>query len=70
VRAQDPVALAGALERCGHRVDRDGDVLNVLGATPEQVGEIAGRERVAVLGLAPRMRSLEEAFMALTAVPS
>ncbi|MDP9346973.1 MAG: ATP-binding cassette domain-containing protein [Actinomycetota bacterium] len=70
VRAQDPVALAGALERRGHRVDRDGDVLNVLGATPEQVGEIAGSERVAVLGLAPRTRSLEEAFMALTAVHS
>jgi ABC-2 type transport system ATP-binding protein len=70
VRAQDPVTLAGALERRGHRVDRDGDVLNVLGATPEQVGEIAGSERVAVLGLAPRTRSLEEAFMALTAVQS
>jgi ABC-2 type transport system ATP-binding protein len=70
VRAQDPVALAGALERRGHRVDRDGDVLNVTGATPEQVGEIAGSERVAVLGLAPRTRSLEEAFMALTAVQS
>jgi ABC-2 type transport system ATP-binding protein len=66
VRAQDPVRLAGALERLGHRVDRDGDVLVVLGATPEQVGEIAGRERVAVLGLAPRARSLEAAFFALT----
>ena len=70
VRAQDPVGLTGALERRGHRVDRDGDVLNVLGATPEQVGEIAGHERLAVLGLAPRTRSLEEAFMALTAVQS
>jgi ABC-2 type transport system ATP-binding protein len=70
VRAQDPVGLTGALERRGHRVDRDGDVLNVLGATPEQVGEIAGHERLAVLGLAPRSRSLEEAFIALTAVQS
>jgi ABC-2 type transport system ATP-binding protein len=70
VRAQDPVGLTGALERRGHRVDRDGDVLNVLGATPEQVGEIAGHERLAVLGLAPRTRSLEEAFIALTAVQS
>src|SRR5690242_19995929 len=58
VRAQDPVRLTGALERSGHRVERDGDVLHVRGATPEQVGEIAGRERVAVLGLAPRVRSL------------
>jgi ABC-2 type transport system ATP-binding protein len=66
VRAQDPVRLTGALERLGHRVERDGDVLHVLGASPEQVGSIAGDERVAVLGLAPRARSLEDAFMALT----
>ena len=70
VRAQDPVRLTSALERRGHRVDRNGDVLNVLGATPEQVGEIASDERLAVLGLAPRTRSLEEAFIALTAVQS
>src|SRR4051812_21514743 len=66
VRAHDPVRLGEALERCGHRVARNGDVLHVLGATPEQVGEIAGREQVAVLGLAPRARSLEEAFLSLT----
>ena len=66
VRAHDPARLAQALQRCGHRVERNGDVLHVLGATPEQVGEIAGRERVAVLGLAPRARSLEEAFLSLT----
>jgi ABC-2 type transport system ATP-binding protein len=58
------------VERRGHRVDRDGDVLNVLGATPEEVGEIAGHEQLAVLGLAPRTRSLEEAFIALTGVQS
>jgi ABC-2 type transport system ATP-binding protein len=66
VRAQDPVRLTGALERRGHRVERDGDLLYVLGATPAQVGEIAGDERLAVLGLAPRVRSLEDAFLALT----
>ena len=66
VRAHDPARLSGALERCGHRVERDGDVLHVLGATPAEVGEIAGQERVAVLGLAPRVRSLEEAFLTLT----
>jgi ABC-2 type transport system ATP-binding protein len=66
VRAQDPARLTGALERRGHHVDRVGDLLHVRGATPEQVGEIAGHERVAVLGLAPRVRSLEEAFLALT----
>jgi ABC-2 type transport system ATP-binding protein len=66
VRAHDPARLSGALERSGHRVERDGDVLHVLGATPAEVGEIAGQERVAVLGLAPRVRSLEEAFLTLT----
>jgi ABC-2 type transport system ATP-binding protein len=66
VRAQDPVRLTGALERRGHQVERNGDVLHVLGASPEQVGAIAGDERVAVLGLAPVARSLEDAFMALT----
>ena len=70
VRAQDPVSLTRALERRGHRVDRDGDVLNVSGATPEEVGKIAGDEHLAVLGLAPRTRSLEEAFIALTGVQS
>ncbi|MEA2228980.1 MAG: type transport system ATP-binding protein [Solirubrobacteraceae bacterium] len=68
VRAHDPVRLTGALERRGHRVQRDGDVVLVLGATPEQVGEVAGEEGVAVLGLAPRARSLEAAFFALTGV--
>ncbi|MEA2322801.1 MAG: type transport system ATP-binding protein [Solirubrobacteraceae bacterium] len=66
VRAHDPVRLTGALERRGHRVQRDGDVVLVLGATPEQVGEVAGEEGVAVLGLGPRARSLEAAFFALT----
>jgi ABC-2 type transport system ATP-binding protein len=66
VRAQDPARLTGALERRGHHVERDGDLLHVVGATPAQVGEIAGDERVAVLGLAPRVRTLEEAFLALT----
>jgi ABC-2 type transport system ATP-binding protein len=70
VRAQDPVRLTGALERLGHRVERDGDILHVQGATPAQVGEIAGHERVAVLGLAPRVRSLEEAFLTLTGARS
>ena len=70
VRAQDPVSLTRALERRGHRVDRDGDMLNVSGATPEEVGKIAGDEQLAVLGLAPRTRSLEEAFISLTGVQS
>jgi hypothetical protein len=45
-------------------------VLNVFGATPEEVGKIAGHEQLSVLGLPPRTRSLEEAFIALTGVQS
>src|SRR3954452_24410170 len=70
VRAQDPIRLTSALEARGYPVQRDGDVLLVLGATAQQVGEIAGEERVAVLGLAPRARSLEEAFFALIGAPA
>src|SRR4051795_7938348 len=70
VRAQDPVRMSRALERHGHRVQRDGDVLLVLGAGPEEVGEIASQERVPVLGLTTRAKSLEEAFLALTGAPA
>ena len=70
VRAQDPIRLTSALKARGYPVQGDGDVLLVLGATAQQVGEIAAEERVAVLGLAPRARSLEEAFFALTGAPA
>jgi ABC-2 type transport system ATP-binding protein len=66
VRTPDPERLARALEGRGYAVERAGDVLLVLGASPEQVGPIAAEEQVTVLGLAPRVRSLEAAFFALT----
>jgi ABC-2 type transport system ATP-binding protein len=66
VRAQEPVRLAAALERRGWDVEHDGDVLLVRGARPDEVGEVAGAERVSVLGLVLRERSLEAAFFALT----
>jgi ABC-2 type transport system ATP-binding protein len=66
VRAKDSEALARALERHGHRVQREGDELIVIGAAPEQVGEIAAEEQLALIGLAPRSRSLEAAFFELT----
>ena len=66
VRSQDHERLATALEQRGHRVEREGDSLLVVGASPEQVGAVAGEEQVTVLGLAPRARSLEAAFFALT----
>jgi ABC-2 type transport system ATP-binding protein len=69
VRAQDPGGLAAALERRGHRVEREPEGLLVLGATPEQVGVVAAEERLVLTGLQPRGRSLEAAFFALTGEP-
>src|SRR3954447_11398274 len=57
VRVSEPDRFAAVLAQRGKQVDRDGDVLVVAGATPEEIGSIAGAERVAVLGLAPRSRS-------------
>ena len=42
VRAQDPVGLTGALERRGHRVDRDGDGLEATRRITED-GELHSR---------------------------
>ena len=66
VRAAEAERLAQALERRGHRVERAGGALVVPGVSPEQVGAIALEERVALGHLAPRARSLEAAFFALT----
>jgi ABC-2 type transport system ATP-binding protein len=66
VRAQDPERLAGALQAHGHQVEREGDALLVLGTGPADVGVIALEAQVALTGLAPRRRSLETAFFALT----
>ncbi len=67
VRSQDDERLARALTQRGHAVQRDGEGgLLVLGATPEQVGVVAGDERVYLTRLEPRSRSLEQAFFELT----
>ena len=66
VRVVDTESMLAALERRGHRVERDGDRLVVVGADARQVGEIAADEQQVVLGIAPRERSLEAAFFALT----
>jgi ABC-2 type transport system ATP-binding protein len=65
-KALDAERLAGALERRGHAVQRQGDALLVPGATPTQVGTVAAEEQIVLTGLAPRSRSLEAAFFALT----
>jgi ABC-2 type transport system ATP-binding protein len=66
VRAKDGDGLAAALQAAGHRVQRDGDALLVPEATPEQVGIVAGDAQIYLTGLAPRSRSLEQAFFELT----
>jgi ABC-2 type transport system ATP-binding protein len=66
VRSRDREGLAGALQAAGHAVQRDGDALLVPGASPEQVGIVAGDARIYLTGLAPRSRSLEQAFFDLT----
>ena len=67
VTAEDPDALTAALESAGATVHRDGDKLVVPGMAPGQVGAVAAKAQLTVLGLAPRARSLEQAFLALTA---
>ncbi len=66
VRVDDNDRLRDALRTRGHTVALEGEHLLVLGATPEQVGAVAFAEGLTVFGLAPRARSLEAAFFALT----
>jgi ABC-2 type transport system ATP-binding protein len=66
VRSRDAERLAGALQAAGHAVQRDGEALIVPGATPEQVGIVAGDQGIYLTGLLPRSRSLEQAFFDLT----
>jgi ABC-2 type transport system ATP-binding protein len=65
VRTQHPERLAAALERHGHRVERDGDRLSWRRG-PEQVGRSPRTSGAVLVALAPRERSLEAAFFALT----
>jgi ABC-2 type transport system ATP-binding protein len=66
VRSKDLERLAGALQAAGHPVQPDRVGLLVPGATPEQVGIVAGDAGIYLTGLAPRSRSLEQAFFDLT----
>ena len=66
VRTPDPQRLGAALQRGGLGVRAEGRDL-LVAAPPEQVGDIAAAEGIALHGLAPRSRSLEAAFMELTA---
>jgi ABC-2 type transport system ATP-binding protein len=68
VVAEDPAALARALQAEGLTVRREGAALVVAGADPARVGRIAGAARLTLLLLTPRARSLEQAFFELTGV--
>ncbi|MCW2989859.1 MAG: hypothetical protein JWM73_453 [Solirubrobacterales bacterium] len=66
VRAEEGDRLAEAIRAAGHEPSRDGDALVIAGATPDEIGVIANEARIALRGLAPRARTLEAAFFALT----
>ncbi len=66
VVAEDPAALAAALEARGLAARSEGRSLIVSGADPAQVGRIAGAAGLTLLLLTPRARSLEQAFFDLT----
>jgi len=66
VRALEPERLQTGLEGRGFAVERAGDSLVVPNASTEDVGRVALDERVVLTALAPRSRSLEAAFFALT----
>ncbi|HEV7804217.1 MAG TPA: ATP-binding cassette domain-containing protein [Solirubrobacteraceae bacterium] len=66
VVAEDPAALARALQAAGLAARREGAALVVPNADPAQVGRIAGSAQLTLLLLVPRSRSLEQAFFDLT----
>jgi len=68
VRSSAPAVLAAALLAGGAQVDDGGDgSLHVRGVTGEEVGAVAARAGVALLELATRAGSLEQAYLTLTA---
>ena len=71
VRSQDPRLLIAALRECGHAIEiESAGGLIVRGATPEEVGRVAADQRVALVELGAATRSLEDAFLELTAAAS
>ncbi len=73
VRVRTPKAaeLAGALNRDGVRADQiDPDRLEISGASPEQVGELAAKLGIPIFESTTEEANLEEVFFRLTAAPS
>jgi ABC-2 type transport system ATP-binding protein len=68
VRSCEPERLARLLSDSGRAVERQGaDALVVPGAAPDEVGLLAAREGIALRELVAAGRSLEDAFLDLTA---
>ncbi|GAA3368690.1 ATP-binding cassette domain-containing protein [Streptomyces sannanensis] len=68
VRTTDPARLRQALVRQGYDPERGGDgCWTVEGARAEEIGAIAAREGIAILGLTDEQASLEQAYLELTA---
>ena len=66
VRAGEQDRLARVLRRTGAELATHDDGLLVRGLTATDVGKVAAGEGIALEELAPRRRSLEDVFMALT----
>jgi len=67
VRSPEPEALVAVLAADGGEVVRDGDCLEVLGLSIEQVGTLAADHGLVLYELSRQRASLEDAFMHLTA---
>ena len=68
VRSGEPERLAAALGESGRAIERQGaDVLLVPGMTPDELGLLAAREGIPLRELTAAGRSLEDAFLDLTA---
>nr|MBA2629914.1 ABC transporter ATP-binding protein [Thermoleophilaceae bacterium] len=71
VRAAEPQRLGSILSDQGIRADSDAaGALIARGVTPDRVGKLAADHGLALIELVAVSRSLEEAFLDLTADPS
>src|SRR5918996_5662594 len=67
VRAKEAVRLAGVLRQKGMLVEPEGSALMVRNVVPKAVGAVAAAHGIALSELVAVSRSLEEAFLELTA---
>ena len=69
IRGRDPQRLLRAFEEAGAQVDTDGYVLEVIGLTPENAGDIAFDAQVPIYELATDSPNLEQIFLDLVSAP-